>query len=84
MLDYKGYTIPNTFEDIIEYNSNANRGIQTPYIQYNIPKTNIIINTTISIEDIANAKDDKKKEEIVNLILEVVKGYIDHITEGSK
>ena len=79
MLNYKGYEIPNTIEEIIENNKpEKNRDIWSiPSITYEItPGT--LINTTISVERINNISTEEEKAEVIDRYLEVLKSYIDY------
>lgn len=81
MLNYKGYEIPETFEEI--FNKPVNIIAITPYYNgliFNLKKgmeEGIKICIPISLEELQAAKGNKEKEDqIANMYIEAVKAFI--------
>lgn len=89
MINYKGYDIPDTIEEINIYVSdsianNMSQAIAPTIIYkfYNIKSNSkVTINTGITIEEFANAKTDEEKQNIINNFISAIEEFIDHFTE---
>lgn len=88
MLNYKGFDIPNTKEEILNTTTNLDLleqfktiSIRLPYLTYNNKKIGISINTMIPIEDIVNCKDEDSMNKIIDQYTYIIKSYIDQWLE---
>ena len=81
MRDYKGYKVPDTYEEINELNDIFNpEGIRLEKVQYiDFDKMDCTI-VTVSYADFSIATGDKRKEMISEYI-DIVTKYID-VREG--
>lgn len=79
MLNYKGYNIPNTFEEMLENNTGIRSVFNPmiPCITYKLDE-GIIINSGVLVEEAYN-KDitDERKESLLEQYTFAIKAYID-------
>ena len=79
MVLYKGYSIPDSFDDIVELANKDifNAGIMLPCLQIKL-NDNILMNIPVTLEEINNAKHNKEEQsKILNTTLQALKAYID-------
>ena len=79
MIEYKGYKIPDNYDEIMKINKEANRpGVMLPKIQY-IDKDKMFCPlSTISLEEFdTSTVDASGKNGFVNDYIDIVKEYID-------
>ena len=79
MLNYKGYEIPGSYEEIKESleKHSSNPGFNIPTVCYYI-RESLSINSTITLEEFKEAEGNKEKEiELANRFRDVVTSYID-------
>lgn len=80
MIDYKGYEIPNTKEEILNISTQfrSNTGPHTPWLHYPIKGTSIFINMTISAEKFYDA-EGAELHEYIGKYVQIAKDYIDAV-----
>lgn len=87
MKEYKGYKIPNTYEEISDHiNQNMTRSailLSVPNLTFRFNR-DISITIPITLEDFFNAKDDEvKKKEYVGTYVRCITLFIDNRTASN-
>ena len=78
MINYKGYDIPDTIDEILDMTRRHKQPTmsQLPSLIYHNEELNLHVNVPITIEEYASM--EKKEDEIVKIYTDIVKQFINY------